>query len=116
MTIEPIFVALFEGAGITSYPMKIPANGSYPCVVYQLISDTSIRSHQAGNQLTRRRYQFACWAKTYGETIDTVEQVKDLLDLNTTDFEVSWKEGEIDLADTETSLYRRIVDIFILYK
>lgn len=113
--IEETLVNVLQTAGLTVYPGSIPARGSYPCVVYQKISNPLIRTH-VGNALEYPRFQLTCWGR--GETaasqaITTAETVKTAIDLNQIDFKLATKESELDIDETEQGLYRRILDFFI---
>lgn len=109
---EPIIIDLLEGAGLTIYPDKVPAKGTYPCVVYQRISTPLIRTH-VGDALEYPRIQLTCHAKTRKEANDTAAIVKGILTNNTTDFKLATKESELDNNDDETNLYSRILEYFI---
>ena len=81
-------------------------------MVYQKISINPIRTH-GGYAADRARWQLACWAYTYDESLALAEQVRAAFDLNTTDFELATREAELDLPDPDTNLYRRILDFNI---
>ena len=109
---EQTLVTVLETTGKPVYSLSIPANGSYPCVVYQRISTLQYRSH-SGNELERPRFQVSCWGKTYSETKALSESVKTALDLNQVNFKLATKEEEIDEKEAETGLYRKVLDFFI---
>lgn len=99
----------------TTYPvyaLSIPANGVYPCIVYQRISTFQMRSH-SGNYMERPRFQVSCWGKTYAEAKAVSEAVKTALDLNQTNFKLATKEDELDDKEVETNLYRKILDFYV---
>ena len=112
MSVETDLVTLLQAQGLTLYPGSIPVNGAYPCVVYQRISTPQVRSHQAV-ELEYPRFQLSCWAKTYKASIQTAETVKNVLDLNQTNFELATRESEFDLQDEEATLYRRVLEYFL---
>jgi hypothetical protein len=112
MTVETTIVSVLETAGLTVYPGSIPANGTYPNVVYQRISTAQIRSH-AGVEMERPRFQFSCWGKKYSDSLSTAQVVKNALDLNQIDFKLAVQDSELDLKDVETGLYRKVIDMFI---
>jgi hypothetical protein len=114
MTIEEEVIDLLEDNDITVYPGSIPTNGTYPNVVMQKISHPEIRSHQ-GIELEYPRFQLTCWGKTYQESVELAYLVVSIFNLNQVDFKLATKEGELDVKETEVSLYRRILDFYIWY-
>lgn len=112
MTVETVLINVLQQAGLTVYPLSVPADGIYPCVVYQRISTPQIRSH-AGVELEYPRMQLSCWGKRFSDVVSTAETVKQVLDLNRVNFKLATKESELDVKDVEPGLYRRILDFFI---
>ena len=112
MSVETELVTLLQDAGLTVYPLSIPEGGAFPCVVYQRISTPQIRSHEAV-EMEHPRIQLACWGKTFAQAVVTAETVKTALDLNQIDFKLAVQEGELDLKEPESNLYRRVLDFFI---
>jgi hypothetical protein len=55
---------VLSNTGYPVYALSIPANGDYPCIVYQRISTYPMRSH-SGNEMEKARFQVSCWGKTY---------------------------------------------------
>lgn len=112
MTVRNSLVTVLDGAGITAYPLVVPEGGSYPCVVYQVISRRDITSH-AGIEGSRPRVQLACWGKSMETAQTTAEAVKAALDLNQTDFTLAKKDNEIDGGEVEPGFYRIALDYLI---
>jgi hypothetical protein len=111
MTVQATLVALLQGEGLTVYPLSVPNNGTYPNVVYQMISNVQIRSH-SGVALERPRMQLSCWGKKYADCVSTAQAAKAAMDLNQTDFKLATKENELD-AREEAGLYRIVIDYFV---
>ena len=119
MTIQETIVNLLEVENdIKTYPQVMPDDGTtvLPCVVYQRISTRQFR-HMEGNGLERPIIQLSIWAENYADCVATATQVKALMDLNQTDFELAYKDNELepDIPD-ESGLYRIVLDFIILWK
>ena len=113
MTIRETVVTVLETAGLTGYPGSVPAKvGTYPCVVYQIISNKKIRTH-AGNVGERPRVQLSCYGKTLATCVATAETVKAAMDLNQTNFELATLENEQDAKEVEPGIHRVILEFFI---
>jgi len=98
--------------GLTVYPLSVPTDGVYPCVVYQIISDVQNRYH-GGNSLRKLRVQLTVHAKSYSSCLTNAYTVKGLIDLNRTNFELATKENEIQAKENESGDYSAILDFFI---
>lgn len=109
---EETLVNVLRDTNYPVYPLSIPTNGTYPCIVYQKVSNLNIRSH-SGNEMVRPRFQISCWAKSYGEALTVAEAVKTALDLNQINFELAILENELDDKEVETNLYRKMLDFYI---
>jgi hypothetical protein len=109
---ETTLKTVLDATGYPVYALSIPADGNYPCIVYQMISNLNIRSH-AGNEMEKARFQISCWGKTYGEAVTLSEAVETVLDLNQINFELATKENELDDKEVETNLYRKILDFYV---
>lgn len=101
---------------LTVYPLSVPDDdsASYPCVVYQKVSNKQFRTLNQGNTIARYRFKFSCWGKDYESSLATAKTVKEKLDLNNTDFKLATKENEFDTKETEVGLYRTTLEFFIL--
>lgn len=109
---EQTLKTLLSNIGYPVYALSIPSNGTIPCYVYQKISSVEIRSH-SGNELERARFQVSCWGNTYEQAKTLAQAVKTALDLNKINFKLATKENEIDEKETESNLYRVIVDFYL---
>lgn len=115
MTIQETLTALLAGKGLTVYPLSVPVKGTYPNVVYQMISNRQVRSH-VGVEAERPRMQLSVWAKgqdAYLQCVATAQTVKNAMDLNKTDFMLATKENEMDAKEVEPEMYRVILDYFV---
>lgn len=114
MSVQATLVSLLKGKGLTVYSLAVPSNGTYPCVVYQAISNKQIRTH-AGIDSERRRMQISCWGKTYADCVATAQTVRTAMDLNQTNFKLAVKENELDAIEVELGTYRIILEYFIFH-
>jgi hypothetical protein len=111
MTAETTVESVLISASITCYPLVAPHDEPAPFVVFQEIpSDGTIRTH-SGNAAYRSRWQLACWAYSYTEARELAARVRDLFDLNRTDFEIAMVHQNFDLPDPDSGLYRRILEV-----
>lgn len=111
--VEEVLVDVLQRAGLTVYPMRVPTDASFPCVVYQRISTDDIKSHDGEIVLSSPRFQLTCWDENYLTVIETAEAVKSVMDFNQVDFKLSYRDGEIDMLEEEVNLYRRVLDYII---
>lgn len=109
---ESILKTLLKTLGYPVYVLSVPANGTYPCIVYQRIDTLQNRSH-SGNSLEKPRFQISCWGKTYDSAKTVAEAVKAALDLYKTNFKLVVKDNELDDMDVESNNYRKILDFFV---
>jgi 5-formaminoimidazole-4-carboxamide-1-beta-D-ribofuranosyl 5'-monophosphate synthetase len=91
-----------------AYALVKPLNNNN-CVVYQLISTEVRRSHTKTIEVSR--YQFDCYGETLKQSRVLAKAVKEALDLNTTDFVISYLESDFYIK--EDNLYRTILDFKI---
>jgi hypothetical protein len=109
---EDTLKTLLKTLGYPVYAIAVPTDGTIPCIVYQRISTLQIRSHQ-GNEIERPRFQISCWGNTYAVAKTISEAVKTALDLNQINFKLATKENELDDLETETKLYRKLLDFYL---
>jgi hypothetical protein len=109
---ETILKTVLKTTNYPVYALSVPADGIYPCIVYQRISTFPMRSH-SGNYMERPRFQISCWGNSYAEAKTVSEAVKTALDLNQVNFKLATKENELDDKEVETILYRKILDFYI---
>lgn len=114
MTTEETIITLLQGAGIQVYPGSVPEDGTYPNVVFQVISEPLLARTHDGTEVYTPRVQFSVWAETYEEVVLTTQTVKDIFTLNRTDFKLATKENEIDFPEeVEAGYYRRIIEFLV---
>lgn len=109
--LEDTIVGLLENLDITPYPLVAPYDAVTPCVVYQQITTSPLRSHE-GYVMGRSRWQLSCYAHERNEVLDLADTVRAAFDLNQIDFELATAESEIETVD-QTGLYRKILDFNI---
>jgi len=111
MTIDSVIYDKLATVG-AAYPLVAPVGATMPCMVYQFISEQPGR-HHGGTDITRRRLQVACWAKTYAAAVTLADSVVAALNLNQTNIELITHEDTNDFEDTESDLKRRIVQFYV---
>lgn len=109
---EDIYSLLIASPTLTAYPLSVPTDGTFPCVVYQRISTTQGR-YMTGNGLEKIRYQLTCYGKTYSSSLSAAKSVKTKFDLNTTNFVLATKENQLEAKEVETGLYSTILEFYI---
>lgn len=115
MTVENDIITLLNTTGKKAYHLSLPDNPNdyeLPVMVLQRISTTTDKTH-GGNAFERARFQVTCWATTFSACRALALEVKNLMDLNQTNFELATKENEIDTKEVETNLYGTILDFFV---
>lgn len=112
LTIHPATSAL---VGERVYPIRLPQKATLPAIAYSRVSSPPTRTHSGRGTLEHPRYQLDCWAATYLEAEALAAAVIQALDGQRWG-NVSLAENEIDDADPETGLFRRIVDVTIWHQ
>lgn len=113
MSAESTLLNILTSNNVKAFPLVAPHDEPAPFVVYQEIpSSLNIRSH-AGDEAIRSRWQLTAWDYSYNEARDLANQIIDRFHLNVTDFEFSAVENKFDLPDPDTSLYRKIVEVYL---
>lgn len=92
------------------FPLVKPQNESLPCIVYQRISTVEKRNHSGKSNINRVRMQLIVYGNTYSEAKDLANQVKNLLEVNTTQWKVSTLENQIEF---QTEVKQIILDFYI---
>lgn len=106
------------------YPFRLPEGASLPAIAWQRISAQRTYTFDAfgtSGAYVRARVQFACWAETPLEAIDVGEALLGALSGYSGDMEgeligSSTAQFEFDDYESQTRLYRRLVDFFITYE
>ncbi len=113
MSAEDAILNVLSSNGIKCFPLFAPHDEPAPFVVYQEIpSDLNVRSH-VGDEAKRSLWQLTAWDYSYSEARDLAVRLKGLFHLNVTDFEFSAVENKFDLPDPESSLYRKIIEVYL---
>lgn len=109
---EDVHALLTASPALTAYPLSVPTNGTFPCVVYQRISTNPQRT-MSGNGLEKVRFQLKCWGTTYESSLGNAKAVKTKFDLNQTNFVLSTRENEFTTKEIESGLYSTVLEFFI---
>ena len=131
MTIEEaLFAYLTTCQGLASligtrlYSLRLPQNPTLPAVTYFKVSRVGERVLGGPNPNTiRARFQFSCWAKSYGVAKSVAGQLKEALQdysgimggpggVNVLDAN---PVNEHDFYESDTGLYHIPVDVEILH-
>ena len=136
MSIETELIDFFEGeSSITAiigngdspetcrvYPLKLPQGYTLPAISFQRISTD--REHVIDDGpigWAWARFQFDMWAETYAEARQLTEAVRQALDgynnkMGSVTVAGAFAEGERDLYEEQTEIYRVTQDYLIPYK
>lgn len=104
------------------YPLALPDNCVFPAITFSLVDSPKTRSHSSKVNLSRPRYQFDCWAKSYGEIEQMNLALNNLFEGFTGMVGQSHKSGgsfnvlEADAYEADTGLFHRIVDFQVWIK
>ena len=96
----------------TVYPYERKKE-SKSCVVYSLISTVPIYDQSKNLLLEKNRIQLTCWDTTLNKSRTLADKMKTLLQINNTDFELSFIIDDKTIKDIETGLYKTYIDLFI---
>ena len=115
MGVEQTLQTVLLSTGTPTFLFNKPQGVTIPKIVYQRIVETPNRT-MTGRSLTQDRFQVTVWSSTYetGKTI--VDSVITALDLNITDFTLSYLDNRIDNKEVETNLYQFIMEFIIFSK
>jgi len=86
--------------------------GNNNCVVYKLISTTPIRT-QTATVFEQNRVELDCWGDTLAKSRTLAQTMKTTLDLNKTNFTISYLINDFTVKDAETGLFNTILDFYI---
>lgn len=87
-------------------------NGVTDCVVYRLISTVPIKSHN-GIIGGKNRFQLTCWGDTLAKSRALADSMKTILDLNKTNFTLSWLTNDFTDKDIESGLFKSYLDFYV---
>lgn len=94
----------------------IKPQGINQAIVYQRISTQANRTQSGPVDLCRARFQVTCWGETYSDAKSLAKSVKDAMECNTSQWELSYLVELMDMKDPEENLYRIVLDFMIWYK
>jgi hypothetical protein len=113
--------ALAGNVGVTAivgtriYPLKLPQNPTYEAISYQRISNTG---QDGTSTLRQSRWQFNCWAATYGDGQTLATAVKAALEeyinlLGIPGINMARVVNELDDWDEDSEVYRVMIDVIL---
>ena len=110
--------ALSAKVGTRIYPLVMPTQPTFPCIVYQVVASTRTYSHSGFSHLFQPRIQFSCWATTYAEAKDVASKLKAALEgfrgiSGGTTLQGAFVATDIDDYEPGTKLYRVITDFYV---
>ena len=91
------------------YPLLAPQNVSNPYIVYHVISDNSNQCISGDINQNEARFQIDVWSTKYSE----VEAIKEAVISALIGFKSSNSISAMDDYESETKLYRKIIDFKI---
>lgn len=114
-----LYSALAGAAGVSTlvsnriYPVLLPQSPTYPAISVQRISNSP---QQGSTSVRETRYQVNCWAATYAAAQSAAAAVKATLEeytatATTPRIKMSLVVNEMDDYDSETGVYRVIVEV-----
>lgn len=106
------FPGLIALVGAREYPVRLPQNPTLPAITMHKISNVREQTHSGDSALQHPRYQFSCWAETYGAAWAVAEQVRLALQ-GLTSAGVGIYDNGNDMYDPETGWYHVAIDITI---
>ena len=112
MGVETTLQTLLTATGIPTFLYNKPQGVSLPKIVYQRITKTPTRSH-SGRSLDIDYYQVTVWSTTYSAGLAIVDTIVASLDLNTTNFQLSYLDNQIETKDIEANLFQFILEFTI---
>jgi hypothetical protein len=110
--IEAAVYSKLSELGYQVYPIKLPQNASYPAITYMVIADNGEQNLTTADIYARNvRVQVDIWAKSYKDVKTIKAQVwAKLVELKASNLTA------IDGFESDTELYREIIDFKILNK
>jgi hypothetical protein len=107
---QPAIAAL---VGERVYPVTLPQGATLPAMTYQVISGAGDGDAHTGPGLSRRRYQFDCWAATYGTAAALGLALVQAVHARRVLGQAALMDNEVDQYEAETQRWRRIVDVMV---
>ena len=113
-------------SGLTSlvstriYPAQRPQNSAMPAVSYFKVNTTREYRHGGAAGWANPRFQFDCWAKTYGAAKNVAEQVRLAMNDFTGTFsgvevKAATAVNEIDVGDPNPVIHHVAVDVQVTH-
>lgn len=111
---ENIKSTLATATGKNVYPLVKGQGATFPVILYRRISYMPRRTHSGAVDMKRARFQIDVYSTSYKEVRELTETVKTTMEVNQTNWTLSYIVNETEL--TEENLYRVILDVIIEYK
>jgi len=103
-------------SGSNVYAFNKPLGKSFPCITYQSIGTKHYRTLSGSSTLNTARFQLDCWGESLDSVLTLSGSVINLLDANTSVWEVSTVDNNFAVKENDTKLYRVIIECSILNK
>ena len=102
-------------AGARIYPVTLPAEPTFPAIVYTRVSTVRYRVLSTGfSHLARPRFQFICWAERYEDAKILANEI--IAELDSYSGSVSGEVIQSSFADQESDFYeptRKIYGVLV---
>lgn len=101
------------------HPLQLPQQPSLPALTYRMVSLTPVatRDNSGKAGLERPRFQFDCWASTYGGAQAVAQQLREALttfpQASDPRIDVALVANALDDYEPDTDRWRVILDAFI---
>lgn len=95
-------------ANIAVYPNRLAQGTTFPAINYSSVGGSP--SRQQDGRLRHPRFHFNVWGTTYDEMLDAINKLMQTLDGYNSGTMSATYDGELDLDDPETNLFRRVID------
>lgn len=126
MSVEYAIRSLLDGDGQLAalmasrwYPLRIPENPTYPCGIYQRVSEpTTVSSHTGTSQLSETRIQLTVFAIDYDSTVTIDEYIRRILNNfrgtvgNDRLDRVIW-DNDLTMFEPTTQRHQRVIDLLV---
>jgi len=112
MTLESTLEVVLNRSGYNVFHYDRLNSLTLPRIVYQRIDKVTSRTLTA-RSLDTDRFQITVFTNTYTEGSLIADEVVRLLDLNTTDFMLSYFDGRTENHEVELKLYQVTLDFII---
>lgn len=124
MTADELRAELLEHNGLLTkvgtrvYPLRFPVNAVFPLVTIEQISGMRTNDDDGATGNTNPRWQFEVWSKSYKDAKETAAQLRLAVNqlpgqVGSSFIYMAQVISEIDLFDTETSMYHVPIDVML---